>query len=680
MTDIRRHMEDLRKKLKEYDYHYHVLDQPLIEDVLYDRLLHELTQLEEQYPEYRLEDSPTQRVGGEVIEGFGKVVHQTPMMSLSNAFSEGDLLDFETRVKQVVGDNVSYVCEFKIDGLATSLEYEQGVFIRGATRGDGVTGEDITLNLRTIEVLPQRLTEPKNIVVRGESYLPRAEFIRLNKERALTSEPLFANPRNAAAGSLRQLDTTVTAARRLAFFAYTLVTTAGNASTQLEALEQMKMWGLPINPHYQRCTSMAEVFEYIQHAQEIRETLPYDIDGVVIKVDSFDMQQRLGFTAKSPRFAIAYKFTAQQAESRVKDIELSVGRTGAVTPTAVIDPVLLAGTTVSRATLHNEDFIREKDVRIGDVVVVQKAGDIIPEIVRVVVESRTGSEEPYLMPTICPACHMPLVRAQGEVVLRCVNPNCKAKRMEALIHFASRGAMNIDGLGVMMVEALVKADLVQDVADFYGLSKEQLLRVERMGEKSATNLLQAIDRSRQQPFERLLFGLGIRLVGEKAAQTLARHFRTLDRLVTVTKEELQDIPDIGPKMAESIVLYFTNSENMERLERLRSYGLRFDTDLQVNQVDVNRHIFFGKTIVLTGTFLEFSRQQAQALVEERGGKVTGTVSRKTDYVVAGESAGSKLSKAQELIRANPELPLTILNERDFVALLFATEKGISDLE
>ncbi|PWI57255.1 NAD-dependent DNA ligase LigA [Sulfoacidibacillus thermotolerans] len=666
--DVRSRVESLRHKLHEYDYHYHVLDAPLISDVEYDRLLHELVELEALYPELQTPDSPTQRVGGEVTEGFGKVTHAFPMLSLSNAFSEADLSEFDARVRQMIGEDVHYVCELKIDGLATSLIYEEGVFVRGATRGDGVTGEDITQNLRTIRALPLRLREAVSIVVRGESYLPRAEFVRLNEQRAQTGEPLFANPRNAAAGSLRQLDASVTAKRNLAFFAYTLISSEQSVATQEEALTKLQELGFPVNPHFRRCASISEVMEYIRFAESIRQNLPYDIDGVVIKVDSFAAQQKLGTTAKSPRFAIAYKFTAEQAESRVRTIELSVGRTGVVTPTAVIEPVFLAGTTVSRATLHNEDFIREKDVRVGDLVVVQKAGDIIPEIVRVVTEARTGEEALFHMPTVCPVCHTPLVRAQGEAALRCVNPNCLAKRIEGLIHFASRKAMNIDGLGDMLIEALVQAGVVRDVSDFYTLQKEDLMQLERMGDKSSTNLLAAIAASKQQPLERLLFGLGIRLVGEKAAQTLAKYFGTLDNLMAASKEQLQAIPEIGPKMAESVVAYFHDPENLARIERLRQSGLRFDTDLK-HATDMQNLPLSGKVFVLTGTLEHLSRQQAQIFIEERGGKVSSTVSRKTDYVVAGESAGSKLAKAEELIHAHPELPLRILSEQAFIKLL-----------
>ena len=672
-----RRIEELRSLLRDYDYRYHVLDESPVSDVEYDALLHELVDWERSHPELITPDSPTQRVGGAVLEGFVKAVHRTPMLSLCNAFSDEDLRDFDARARQAAGRDAGYVCELKIDGLATSLLYEEGVFVRGATRGDGVTGEDITHNLRTVRALPLRLHTAVSIEVRGESYLPKVAFERLNRQREARGEPLFANPRNAAAGSLRQLDTALVAERRLAFFAYALATPEGLAASQSEALTLMASLGVPVNPHWKRVSSLEEVLAYVRWAEAARADLPYEIDGVVIKVDSFSAQRELGVTAKSPRFAIAYKFAAEQAESRILRIDLSVGRTGVVTPTAVIEPVLLAGTTVSRATLHNEDVIREKDVRVGDLVLVQKAGDIIPEIVRVLTEDRDGSEQPYRMPTACPACQSALVREDGEAALRCVNPSCPAKRVESLIHFASRSAMNIEGLGDMIVESLHEAGLVKDPADFYTLAKEQILRLERMGDKSANNLLQAITASRRQPLERLLFGLGIRLVGEKAAQTLARRFRTMERLMAADTDELLDIPDIGPKVAESVIAYFAQPDNRLLVERLRSVGLRFDTDLP-EETERPGGPFAGKTVVLTGTLTALTRQQAQKLVEDQGGKVSGSVSLKTDYLVAGTAAGSKLAKAEDLLRVSPDASLRILDEQAFLRMLDAS--GITGRE
>ncbi len=663
----RERLETLRKQIREYDYQYHVLDRPTISDQEYDRLFRELVDLEHAHPEWASPDSPTLRVGGMLLEGFQKVAHRSPMLSLGNVFSEEEIRQFDTRVKSAIDEAQlapEYVCELKIDGLATALTYERGVMVQGATRGDGVVGEDITANLRTIRSIPLRLLEDISIEVRGESYLPRASFEALNERRRQSGDALFANPRNAAAGSLRQLDPGLVAQRRLAFFAYQVVTFEDGIQTQSQALETLSALGFSVNPNWRKCKSIDEVVEYVAFAQSIRENLPYDIDGVVIKVNDFALQQRLGFTAKSPRFAVAYKFAAEQAQTRVLRIELNVGRTGAVTPTAVIEPVFLAGTTVSRATLHNEDVIRDKDVRIGDLVVVQKAGDIIPEIVRSIPEARTGEEAPYKMPTQCPACATALQRVDGEAAWRCPNPDCPAKRVEALSHFVSRDAMNIDGMGEAMVEALHDAGLIRDVADFYALTKDALLGIERMGEKSAKNVLSAIENSKKQPLERLLFGLGIRLVGERAAETLAAHFQTMEQLMVATVDELVGIPDIGPKMADSIVQYFSEERHREVIARLQEYGVRMDTDRKVAQGGA----FTGLLFVLTGTLESLSRQAAQSLIEERGGKVSSSVSQKTNYVVAGEKAGSKLEKAYAIQKKFPNSSLRIITEEEFLAL------------
>lgn len=667
MNDERERIARLREQLREYDYHYHVLDQPLINDIEYDRLFRELVQLEERYPELVTPDSPTQRVGGVVLEGFRKVTHATPMLSLGNAFSADDLNEFDRRVRELSGQTPSYVCELKIDGLATALVYEEGLFVRGATRGNGVTGEDITEGLKTVKAIPLRLRQPLTLEVRGETYMPRLAFDRLNAKREHTGEPLFANPRNAAAGSLRQLETAVVAKRQLAFFAYALATPDGIAVSQSQALTRMAELGFPVNPNRKLCNNMNEVLEYIQRAESMRSSLGYDIDGVVIKVDSFDLQEKLGLTAKSPRFAIAYKFAAERAEARLLDIELSVGRTGVVTPTAIISPVQLAGTTVSRATLHNEDVIRDKDIRIGDLVIVQKAGDIIPEIVKVIAAARTGEEREFFMPDKCPVCGSTLERREGEVALRCVNAACPAKQVEQLIHFASRSAMDIEGLGEALVESLYSAGLVKAVPDFYRLTLDELLQLERMGDKSAANLLAAIEESKQRPFERLLFGLGIRHVGEKAAQVLAARFQTLDRLQSATYAELLEVPDVGPKMAESLLEYFADPEYQQLLEELRAVGLRFTTDrAAVSSEDLPLR---GKSVVLTGTLTTMTRLEAQAKVVELGGNVSGSVSKKTDFVVVGDSAGSKLAKAEQLVRDHPGIPLQILGEEEFLQLL-----------
>jgi DNA ligase (NAD+) len=671
MNEVREHLEAMRATIRELDYHYHVLDQPLVSDVEYDRLFRELVALEASNPQLVTPDSPTQRVGGVIIDGFQKVSHATPMLSLGNAFSAQDLMDFDRRVKELSGNVPNYVCELKIDGLATSLVYEDGLFVRGATRGDGVTGEDITEGLKTVRAIPLRLREPLTIEVRGESYMSHQAFLRLNQERQAAGELLFANPRNAAAGSLRQLDSTLVAKRQLSFFAYTLVTPEGVASSQKQALVRMAEMGFAVNAHWRQCGSIVDVVEYIRFAQAMRSTLGYDIDGAVVKVDDFALQKALGTTAKSPRFAIAYKFAAEQATSRLLAIELNVGRTGVVTPTAVIEPVPLAGTTVSRATLHNEDFIREKDIRIGDLVVVQKAGDIIPEITRVVESSRTGNEEQFTMPITCPACGSTLIRAQGEAALRCLNESCPAKTVERLIHFVSRKAMNVEGLGEALVEALFQAGLVQQVSDYYHLTKVQLLGVERMGERSATNVLAALNKSKQQPLERLLFGLGIRHVGEKAAQMLAKHFQNLDQLMHATLAQLLEVSDVGPKVAESITHFFADSANRQLIDELHKLGLRFDTDLSV--IHVTDLPFSGKNVVITGTLTTMSRAEAQDRVVQQGGKVSSSVSKKTDYVIAGESAGSKLEKAEQILRETPGIALQIINEAEFLRMLEASQ-------
>lgn len=669
MGDVTSRIAQLRGLLREYDYQYHVLDDPQVSDQEYDALFRELRDLEIAYPDLVTEDSPTQRVGGAVQDGFVKVTHSQPMLSLGNVFSADEVAEFDLRARSGVEGAIQYVCELKIDGLAISLRYEDGVLVRGATRGDGAVGEEITSNLRAIRAIPLQLREPLTLEVRGEAYLPRASFARLNESRRAAGEPEFANPRNAAAGSLRQLDPGVVAERQLAFFAYALVTALPMVDSQSRALARMGELGFPVNPRYKVCHSVAEIMDYVTWAQATRATLPYDIDGVVIKVDAFGLWEKLGYTAKSPRFAAAYKFAAEQGESRLLAIELSVGRTGAVTPTALIEPVALAGTTVSRATLHNQDNIREKDIRIGDLVIVQKAGDIIPEIVRAVHEVRTGAETPWQMPAHCPVCDTALVQDEGEVALRCPNFECPAKRVEALIHFAGRGAMNIDGLGEMLCEALYRAGLVRDVADFYTLTREQLLTLDRMGEKSAGNLLSAIAASREQPLERLLFGLGIRLVGEKAAQTLAAHLGDMNAVMSASAEELQRIPEIGPKMAESVVQFGQSVAGKELVSRLAALGLRMTAQRRVQEATSEAGRWAGKVFVVTGTLERLSRDEAEELIVREGGKVTGSVSKKTHFVLAGSKAGSKLEKAHALLQDDPSLPLRILTEDDFFELL-----------
>lgn len=647
---VQKRVQELHELLNRYNYEYHVLDKPTVPDVEYDRLLHELIKLEEEYPELKTGDSPTQRVGGHVLEAFQKVEHRTPMLSLGNAFNEQDLRDFDRKAREAVGDSISYVCELKIDGLAVSLRYEQGMFVLGSTRGDGTEGEDITVNLKTIRSIPLRLRDAIDIEVRGEAYMPRKSFEKLNAVRLQNEEEPFANPRNAAAGSLRQLNPKIAASRNLDIFVYSIADTGRTGVvSHSDGLDMLDQLGFKTNPERRKCTTIEEVLEYVTSWVEKRPHLPYDIDGIVIKVDSLDQQEELGFTAKSPRWAIAYKFPAEEVVTKLIDIELSVGRTGVITPTAILEPVQVAGTTVQRASLHNEDLIREKDIKIGDPVIIKKAGDIIPEVVNVLVDKRTGEEIDFHMPTHCPECESELVRLDGEVALRCINPKCPAQIREGLIHFVSRNAMNIDGLGEKVISQLFQEKLIEDVADLYKLTKEQLVNLERMGEKSADNLISAIETSKLNSLERLLFGLGIRHVGAKAAKTLAQHFETMENLQKTNREELTSINEIGEKMADAIVTYFELPEVQELLEELHTFGVNMEyKGPKVVTVEDSDSYFAGKTIVLTGKLEQLTRNEAKSEIEALGGKVTGSVSKSTDLLIAGEAAGSKLSKAQEL--------------------------------
>ena len=650
MNEIEQRIAELNKLLHEYGYAYYVLDKPVVEDSVYDQLLHELIALEEANPEFIYPDSPTQRVGGMVLEGFKKVTHETAMLSLSNAFNEEDLRDFDRKIEQAIGKNYSYVCELKIDGLAISLRYENGVFVQGATRGDGTVGEDITANLKTIRAIPLRLTEPVTIEVRGEAYMPKKSFEKLNVRRAEKGEELFANPRNAAAGSLRQLDPKIAASRNLSTFIYAV---GGDGESygidgHWEMLKYLEELGFPSNKEREYCETIDDVLAFIEKWTEARPNLSYEIDGIVIKVNRYAHQDELGFTAKSPRWAIAYKFPAEEVVTKLLDIELTVGRTGVITPTAILTPVLVAGTTVSRASLHNEDLIREKDIRIDDTVIVRKAGDIIPQIVGVVLEQRPDDAVPYKMPTHCPACDEEVVRIDTDVALRCVNPQCPAQIAEGVKHFVSRNAMNIDGLGEKVVEQLLREGYIEDVSGLYELTVEQLIQLERMGQKSATNLVEALLQSKDNSLERLLFGLGIRHVGEKAAKILAAHFETMDALMHAKEVELKDIHEIGDKMAESIIAYFANESVQQLIERLKEFGLNMSFKGKKVVVEAGANPFAGKTIVLTGKLQQLTRNEAKVKIEQLGGTVAGSVSKKTDLVIVGEDAGSKLEKAQSL--------------------------------
>ncbi|MFD4707185.1 NAD-dependent DNA ligase LigA [Gottfriedia sp. NPDC058432] len=641
-------VEELRTKLNQYNYEYYVLDQPSVPDAEFDSLLHELISLEEQYPNILTPDSPSQRIGGQAIDLFEKVVHSHPMLSLGNAFNEGDLRDFDQRIRQDSAQ-ASYVCELKIDGLAVSLQYENGLFVKGATRGDGTVGEDITHNLKTIKAIPLRLSEPITIEARGEAFMPKASFEKVNEAREKNGEELFANPRNAAAGSLRQLDPKIVAKRDLSFFVYGFPTAEEfSIEKHSEALDYLHKLGFKTNTFRKSCHTIEEVIAYVEEWKEKRPSLPYEIDGIVIKVDEYSTQKKLGSTAKVPRWAIAYKFPAEEVVTKLVDIELSVGRTGVVTPTAILEPVRVAGTVVKRASLHNEDLIKEKDIRIGDSVVIRKAGDIIPEVVNVLLDRRTGDEQPFAMPTHCPSCDHELIRVAGEVALRCVNPFCPSQIREGLIHFASRDAMNIDGLGERVVSQLFDANLIKTFTDLYLLTKEQLLSLERFGEKSADKLISAIQTSKENSLEKLLFGLGIRHVGAKAAKTLAQHFQTIDRLMEASVEEITGINEIGSKMAQSINDYFSQDEVKVLISTFKTVGVNTEyKGIQVENINMDS-LFAGKTVVLTGKLEQMTRSEAKKQLEALGAKVAGSVSKSTDLVIAGEAAGSKLDAARKL--------------------------------
>lgn len=647
MDNIQNRVNELHDLLNQYSYEYYVKDNPSVPDSEYDKLLRELIDIENAHPELKTDDSPTVRVGGEAQSSFEKVNHETPMLSLGNAFNEEELRRFDERIREHIG-NVEYMCELKIDGLAVSLKYEDGRFVQGLTRGDGTTGEDITENLRTIHAIPLKIKEPLNVEVRGEAYMPRRSFMRLNDEREKNEEQPFANPRNAAAGSLRQLDPKLAAKRKLSVFLYSVNDfTDFNATTQSDALDELDRLGFKTNHERARVEDIEGVLEYIKKWTKQREQLSYDIDGIVIKVNDLDQQDEMGFTQKSPRWAIAYKFPAEEVVTELKDIELSIGRTGVVTPTAILEPIRVAGTTVSRASLHNEDLIKERDIRIGDSVIVKKAGDIIPEVVRSIIDRRPNDAKPYHMTTHCPSCGHELVRIEGEVALRCINPKCQAQLVEGLIHFVSRQAMNIDGLGNKIIQQLYHHQLIKDVGDIFYLTKEDLLPLERMGTKKVENLLSAIEHAKQNSLEHLLFGLGIRHLGAKASQILAEKFETMDRLLKVTEEELVAIHDIGDKLAQSVVTYLDNEDIKALIEKLKDKNVNM-TYKGVKSSEIEGHPEFqNKTIVLTGKLQQMTRKEATTWLEMQGAKVTSSVTKSTDLVIAGEDAGSKLSKAEQ---------------------------------
>ncbi|MEO2610471.1 NAD-dependent DNA ligase LigA [Enterococcus faecium] len=642
--------EELRTRLNQWSREYYVEDKPTVEDYVYDKEYAELVAIEEQYPDLITSDSPTQRVGGKVLEGFEKVTHDIPLYSLNDVFSKEELIAFDQRVQKAVGRVVDYCCELKIDGLSVSLRYEDGNFVRGATRGDGTVGENITENLKTVRSVPIKLKEPMNIEVRGECFMPKRSFVQLNQDREAEGKDIFANPRNAAAGSLRQLDSKITAKRNLDTFLYTVADFGPmEAKTQYDALEELEKIGFHTNREKRLCHSIDEVWAYIEEYHDKRVDLPYEIDGIVIKVNEFSLQDQLGFTVKAPRWATAYKFPPEEVETLIENIEWTVGRTGVVTPTAIMTPVRVAGTTVSRASLHNGDYIKLKDIRLKDTVLIYKAGDIIPEVSQVVLDKRPKDSEEYQLPTPCPVCGSELVHLDEEVALRCINPKCPAQMKEGLNHFVSRNAMNIDGLGPRVLEQMYDKKLVADVADLYKLTEEELLTLDKIKEKSANNILTAIDNSKDNSVERLIFGLGIRHVGAKAAKILAEHFGDLETLSRSDYESIIALDTIGDIIADSVVTYFSNEEVHELMNELKQAGVNFEyKGLRSTQLQEVESPFKEKTVVLTGKLTRLTREEAKETIENLGGKVTGSVSKKTDIVVAGEDAGSKLTKAQEL--------------------------------
>lgn len=649
---LQQRFDELRTQLNTWAREYYSLDRPSVPDDVYDRKYQELVELEKKYPAMITADSPTQRVGGQISKTFQKVDHPIPMLSLGDVFSKEELEDFVNNLNHTVHETLEYNCELKIDGLAISLIYHNGKFVQGSTRGNGQVGEDITQNLRTIKAIPLELSDSVDVEVRGECYMPKESFIKLNDRQETQGKQIFANARNAAAGSLRQLDSRITAERHLSTFIYYLMEPERfGVKTQSEALAKMRSWGFKVNPDYRVAHNMNDIRGYIDEYQQKRASLPYDIDGIVIKANPFTVHKEVGNTVKVPRWAIAYKFPPDEQETVVRKIEWTVGRTGVVTPTAVMDPVQLAGTTVSRASLHNPDYIKDKDIRLGDTVKLFKAGDIIPEIATVVRGKRTQDSQPYVIPVECPECHSHLVHLDDEVALRCINPKCPALVKESLIHFSSRNAMDIRGLGTKIIAQLYDRQLVKDVADLYHLQFSDLIQLDKFKDKSASNLLTAIDQSRHNSLERLLFGLGIRHVGAKAARLIAQRFQTMDAIKNATTEEIAAINTVGQIIAESLVTYFQNPQVEELINELKQAGVNMEylgyTEEQMTSQAQNS-AFNGMRVVLTGTLDHLKRSEAKKWLEDHGAKVTGSVSGKTDLLIAGHDAGSKLTKAQNL--------------------------------
>ncbi|MGX7068458.1 NAD-dependent DNA ligase LigA [Gemella bergeri] len=659
MQHIKDEILKLVDLLNKYSYQYYVDDNPTVSDTEYDTLYKQLEKLEKKYPEYILENSPTRRVGDVVLEEFQKVTHTIPMLSLSNTFSIDEINDFDGRIRKLLPENkIEYICELKIDGLAISINYENGKLIEAATRGDGMIGENVTENIKTIFSIPKILKDNKTFEVRGEVYLPKKSFELLNNNREKNGEQLFANPRNAAAGSLRQLDSKITAKRKLSAFIYSVVG-ENDIDSQEEALILAKEYSFPINTNYKLCKNITEVGEYIKYWEENKNNLPYDIDGIVIKVNSFSSQEIVGYTQKSPRWATAYKFPEEELATKLLDVELSVGRTGIITPVAVLEPINISGSVVSKASLHNKDIINELDIHIGDMVIVKKAGEIIPKVVRVVRELRKENSLKYEMPNICPSCKEKTITREDEPFTRCVNPNCPEQNIRKIIHFASRDALNIEGLGDKVVATLYEKKLIQHVIDLYSLKKEKIIDLERMGEKSVDNLLNAIEDSKNISLDRLIYALGILNVGKKAGKILAENYGTLLSFSKATMEELIGLQDVGKITAESIIDYFSDKNNLKFISDLIALGINPTYTKEKISED---NLFNEKTVVLTGKLISLTRNEAKESLERLGAKVTGSVTKNTDLVVAGEKAGSKLKKAKEL-------NISVISEEEFINLI-----------
>lgn len=659
MEDLEKRVEELSKELEYHNYRYYVMDSPEISDFEYDKLMRELIDIEKEHPELKKPNSPTVRVGGQPIKGFNQVIHTVQMQSLSDVFSFAELEEWDNKVRSLEG-TVDYVVELKIDGLSVSLLYENGELTRGATRGDGNIGEDVTNNIKTIKSIPLKINDTALLEVRGEVYMPRNAFEKLNAQREELEESLFANPRNAAAGSLRQLDPKITASRQLDIFVFNIQRYEGKSIvTHREGLDYLSSLGFKVSPVREVFKDIKDVEKKILELGDKRGELGFDIDGIVIKVNDLKKREELGVTAKTPRWAVAYKFPAERKKTRIKDIIVQVGRTGALTPTAIFEPVRISGSTVSRATLHNEDYIRQKDIRINDVVLIEKAGEIIPEVVEVDLNERNGDEAEFKMPQKCPVCGGDVIRIEGESASRCTNASCPAQLKRSIIHFASRDAMNIDGMGPQIISLLMDNGLVKDAADLYYLKYEDMIELDRMGDKSVKNLLQSIENSKQNNLDRLLYGMGIRYVGGKSAKNIAKAFDNMDKISHASCEELSKVEDIGDKIAESTADFFKDENNMRLLDKLRFAGLNFN---YISSDSGNEKILEGKTFVLTGTFSNYTRKEAESLIESYGGKVTGSVSKKTSYVLAGDDPGSKIDKAKAM-------GVTIISEDEFNKIL-----------